>query len=138
MGRQRFVWIISPTWSFSDSLQSIVTAWDRNLWRRPIRQKTLPARLQRQSRKSSVLPLCPCFSRYRQESNIPSFLQILPHDIICLLVIAHHKRMRPDLVKAIPFVKAERLFVFLPNAEPDIFFLPPYSCADSLLHQTAP
>ena len=76
----------------------------------------------------------------REKIKGQNFFRIIFYipNILSVVVIAHHKRMRPDLVKAIPFVKAERLFVFLPNAEPDIFFLPPYSCADSLLHQTAP
>ena len=48
---------------------------------------------------------------------------VFAHNAIGLLIFSDKKRMRADVVKAIPQVKPQRLFVLLPHTEPNIILV---------------
>ena len=62
-------------------------------------------------------------------------MQIPAHNKIGLFILAHEKRVRSVFIKAVPFIKTDSLFVFLPDAKPDILLMPVLRFPESLFHQ---
>ena len=61
-------------------------------------------------------------------------LQILTHDIVRLHLIPDREGVRSDLPEAVLLVKGACLFIFLPDAKPDLPFTARLRCLNCPCH----